>query len=127
MSADKTVLSGVTELGSEKPLPERVASLESWAAGHDRRCEERQDEIKDLLKEQKSSLQWVGRSVVGLIVALLGWALAELYKAQTPHQAPPAAAPPTIIYAPPGQPPVVVNPAPGQSQVLTEPSPAPAP
>lgn len=123
MAVDRAASEG--EHLEAKPIPERVQALETWAQEHSKQCEDGQAELKRLLGEQKSSIQWVGRSVAALVLSMLAWALLELYH-QTRQAAAPAAAPaatqPIVIYAPPGQAPVVVNPVGGQP-----PSPAPAP
>lgn len=115
MPAVDQFLSGEARVG--ETVPEKVAGLLEWKEGHEKRCEDRQNEIKGLLKEQAASIKWVGRFVIGLIVAFLAWCLLELYHLQTVRLAPAPiqAAPPTIIYAPPGAAPVVVNPVQGQA------------
>lgn len=59
---------------------ERVASLEEWTEGHEARCEERVNDIKDSVKALQKQ-NWV------LILAVAGWALSQLYDTLAhPHQ-----------------------------------------
>ena len=59
--------------------PERLAKIEEWAKGHERRCEERLDAIHDAIGEVKGSLAWQRNALWAVVVALLAWALAQLW------------------------------------------------
>lgn len=95
----------------DRPVELKVQDLITWRNGHDKRCDERQGEMKKMIEGQS-------RLMLGMMVAVLAWSLVEVYRLSTTRSAAPAQ--PTIIYAPqaaPGAAPVVVNP------VQTQPSP----
>jgi hypothetical protein len=63
------------------PAPERLAKIEEWAQGHERRCEERLDTIHAAIGELKGAVKWQRNALWGLVIALLAWAMAQLWAA----------------------------------------------
>jgi hypothetical protein len=60
---------------------ERLAKIEEWARGHERRCEERLEAIHCAIGEVKGSLSWQRNALWAVVAALLAWALAQLWSA----------------------------------------------
>ncbi len=58
---------------------ERLAKIEEWAKGHERRCEERLEAIHCAVDEVKGSLAWQRNALWAVVAALLAWALAQLW------------------------------------------------
>ena len=61
------------------PMTERLAQVEEWTRGHERRCEERLEAIHGAIAELKGSLAWQRNALWAVVVALLAWALAQLW------------------------------------------------
>ena len=64
-----------------RPPQERLAKVEEWARGHERRCEERLEAIHGAIGEVKGALAWQRNALWAVVAALLAWALAQLWTA----------------------------------------------
>lgn len=76
---------------ANKTLGERVASVETWQADHERRCDDRQNAMGREIKQLRESADGMRRAAWGLVLAILGFLLAQTYF-QFLHPAPAPAA-----------------------------------
>lgn len=65
---------------------ERLATVEEWAEGHEKRCEERLknihtaiDGVKGEVTDMRGTLRWLRNSIWAAVFALLAWAGAQMY------------------------------------------------
>lgn len=66
---------------SVKPMGERLAALEQRITDHESRCEERLVEIKADGAATRSTVEGLQGRIWLLVIALLAWALAQLWAA----------------------------------------------
>lgn len=60
-------------------LGERVAGLETWTAGHEQRCDDRQKAIGREIGELKDSVRSLTKGAWGVVIAMLAWGAMQLY------------------------------------------------
>lgn len=60
-------------------MTDRVTAIEEWRDNHDARCEERQQGIQASLAELKRTLNLQGKAAWGVVVALLAWAMLNVW------------------------------------------------
>lgn len=74
-------------------MGERMVAVEQWQDDHEERCAERQVSIGREIKGLKTDVGKLTNGAWGMVIALLAWALVQLYaKLDHPAPAPPAAA-----------------------------------
>jgi hypothetical protein len=66
----------------------KIAKLEEWVEGHEKRCEDRLTTINDAIADVKTTMQRGGRAVWAVAIALLAWGAAQIYDGLKPHPAP---------------------------------------
>ena len=64
-------------------LAERVAAVEQRVSDHEGRCEERLGEIKITAASTLKAVEGVRGRIWAIVIALLAWALAQVWTTQT--------------------------------------------
>lgn len=69
-------------------MGERVVRLEEWTEGHEKRCEERQTTMGREIRELKIGVGGLTKGAWAVVLALLGWALVQIYSNIEHREAP---------------------------------------
>ena len=71
---------------------ERLAKVEEWTEGHEKRCEERLAAIHEAIGEVKGSVTWLRNALWAVALGLLAWTGTQLYAAKFAQEQPAAIA-----------------------------------
>lgn len=73
-------------------MGERLARAEEWIEGHEKRCEERQLSMGREIRDMKGNISGLTKGAWGVVIAVLGFALVQIYSDLKEQPAPAAVA-----------------------------------